>query len=345
MNPTPPNANVGEVGMNGESSAPFVLSIASPSVSRGTSRLLYWLRQHAFVCSFRVSFSVIALGGGALVWERAKAAGDSQRELSRAEAEFHTLRNVSPPLSPTTTKGMETQLSAVSLVTEELRGTLGSWKTPDDTTAESRKTFERADAYFEIAAFVERMRREAASHRVKIEPDEQFGFSDFARSGPELTEVALVLRERRATESLLAVLFRARPHQLLAVQRQKRGGEAARPSVRVQTNSAPVGGDYFVWNSRVFVGLPAETVASALRISFIGQTVSLRTLLNDLAKSELPLFVRAVEVESMAVKPEGRRLEGLRSDTEAPLVPRSQSRFAVTVEWIEWNQHRIGPSI
>jgi hypothetical protein len=92
--------------------------------------------------------------------------------------------------------------------------------------------------------------------------------------------------------------------------------------------------------------------ASAFRLTFIGDTASLRTLLNKLATFELPLVVRGVEVDPIIKVQSTEKvtpvntLSSIFGTTPAataavepvkpkPLVDKVLSKFTVTVELID----------
>lgn len=135
-------------------------------------------------------------------------------------------------------------------------------------------------------------------------------------------------------ESLLKTLFDSRPRQLIAVQRERRPATKSGARAVEQMNAATVRADYFDWDQRDSVRQLGSISARALRISFVSQTVSLRTLMNELAGSESSLVVRAVEVGPMS---KGGVATGAEVGFERPrpLVPQSYSHFTVTVELIE----------
>jgi hypothetical protein len=188
---------------------------------------------------------------------------------------------------------------------------------------------ERADGYFDIASFIERMRDYAQEQGVELKADERFGFSDYAHTGPAPGDVSLVFKERVAMESLLKALFDARPRQLLAVQRERRATTVE------QVNAATVRADTFDWDQRASVRRAGSINARALRISFVSQTASLRTLLNRLAEADLALVVRGVEVAPMTLAVGRVENAELEKNRPRPLVPQSYSRFTITVELIE----------
>jgi hypothetical protein len=179
------------------------------------------------------------------------------------------------------------------------------------------------------------MREHAARRGVRLNQEERFGFADYAHTGPEPEDIPTVFRERCVTEYLLGALFDARPQQLLAVQRERRAAAGVRPTGRNSVRGTSVSTDFFEWNPRASARRAKVLEGFALQVSFVGQTVSLRTLLNQLATFELPLVVRAVEVERAVMPLDERAVSAAGSESIAPLVPLSLSRFTVTVELIE----------
>jgi hypothetical protein len=226
---------------------------------------------------------------------------------------------------------MEAELGTALIMLEDLRVRFAS-RIHDLASAPSVPA-ERAEAYFDIAAFVERMRDCAQLHGVELKPGERFGFADYTHAGPAAAEIGLVFNDRLAMETLLVALFEARPKQLIAVQRERRAGGETRSNALDARNTATVRSDYFDWDAHASVRRPNSISARALRISFVSQTGSLRALLTKLIEGESPLVVRAVEVAPATV------FVGKRADRESkdatPLVPRSFSRFTVTVELVE----------
>jgi len=83
------------------------------------------------------------------------------------------------------------------------------------------------------------------------------------------------------------------------------------------------------------------------RFAFIGTTASLRAVLNELARFELPVVVRSVEVEPLnkgaatSVAPAVSSLpfnfgadSSAPQEQQKPIVEQTDSRFVVTVEFI-----------
>jgi len=127
----------------------------------------------------------------------------------------------------------------------------------------------------------------------------------------------------------------------------------------VPEGSASISPDYFDLDPRLTVPDPELVEVSAFRLIFTGPTAVLRALLNQLATFELPVIVRTVEVEpatgddllsageeaaappaaapasTVLIASVPRPTSANRGGTLAPLVPKSVSKFTVTVEFVE----------
>ena len=213
----------------------------------------------------------------------------------------------------------------------------------------------RTDAYFNLATFVERTRQLAATAGVEIGPEERFGFEAYANEGPDVESIEAVYKQRRIAEVILEALFSAKPERLIEVLRDdwerapdEPGG--IRPVTRPGANKAA---STFVIDPQVTARVPRVVHTFAFRVSFVGQTASLRTFMNQIAASDLPIVVRSVEVESQAPGRE-RLTRGRRDDPMAriadqasvldlpslqaarvPIVDRNVSTFSVTLEFLE----------
>jgi hypothetical protein len=111
--------------------------------------------------------------------------------------------------------------------------------------------------------------------------------------------------------------------------------------------------DLFTIDSRTSSRVPNFVNASAYRLTFRGNTLALRALLNELARFELPVVVRSVEVSPLAAgnavatsapAPAPTSLASIFGTAPAagsasagvkkPIVEQTDSRFSVTVEFV-----------
>ncbi|HVS53778.1 MAG TPA: Amuc_1100 family pilus-like protein, partial [Opitutaceae bacterium] len=170
----------------------------------------------------------------------------------------------------------------------------------------------RADAYFDLATFVERTRELAKKEGIEIRPEaERCGFSLYANEGPDVEHIEPVFRQRLVLEHVLGALFEAHARALLAVKRESPLSKRERderdaalaaangvpPADAIAPSATDDAGDFFAIDPRASVRAPGFLDATAFRVTFIGQTAALRTFLNRLAAFELPLLVREVQVE------------------------------------------------
>jgi hypothetical protein len=291
-----------------------------------------WIRRRPIFAGVLALWLALMCAGSWLVWEQQRTARVNRSRMIAVETELQVLRGAVPRLEPTTISNMDAELGTALSTLESLRVQFAPRN--HDVASAPAVPVERADAYFDIASFVERMRGHAQIHGVELKPDERFGFADYAHAGPASEEIGVVFSERLAMETLLIALFEARPRQLIAVQRERRTGGVARARALESANSATVRADYFDWDARASVRRAGTIDARALRISFVSQTGSLRALLNGLIEFESPLIVRAVEVAPATAFVVNKSTD-LELKEATPLVPRSYSRFTVTVELVE----------
>lgn len=259
-----------------------------------------------------------------LGWEiRAEKTARQRLQVVRKKA--RDLAGMRPSLTIENRRAMEAELRALSGAWREARAEfqvlMGPRKQADGTAP-----VERADGYFDIARFVERMRVLADERGVKTAADERFGFAEYAHGGPEVEDLNSVYAERCAAETLLSTLLNCAPTELIEVRREplRRGGEAKG------------GVDGFVWEPSRALRRAKIIESFALRVTFVGQTVTLRTLLNRLASRAVPAVVRSVEVELAPPAMERRPVAEHVADEMPPLVTRSPSRFTVTVEFVDF---------
>jgi hypothetical protein len=211
----------------------------------------------------------------------------------------------------------------------------------------------RTDAYFNLATFVERTRQMAQLAGVEVGAEERFGFGAYANEGPDSAIIEAVFKQRRIAEVILEALFSAKPERLVEVLRDdweiaSNDPVIVRPVTRPGANKTSA---TFVIDPQVTARVPDVVNTYAFRIGFVGQTASLRTFMNQIASSDLPLIVRSVEVELQAAARDRRgrredRMDRIADQASAldlpalqaariPIVGRNVSRFTVTLEFLE----------
>lgn len=266
-------------------------------------------------------------------WREVNAA---RKQLELRQRELRTLKQTTPKPSEATAVLMAADLARLNQDSAALRMALqakgAAGRLLTDTPAPSNRT----DAFFDLAAFVERSRARAQASGVAISADERFGFSEHAHGGPPTELIPVVFRQRMMVERLLEALIAARPQRLDAVQRE---APVASPG-----DAGGGRGDYFTMPAARSLRAAGFVTAMAFRLSFTGQTSTLRSFLNSLATFTLPIVVRSVEAEpAMAergpagMEPGGLMLAGAGLDNAGvvPLVTPAPTKFTVTVEYLD----------
>lgn len=288
---------------------------------------------------------LVLLEVGGLLHYRA-AARKADKELDRSRRELRSLSAVEPAPTRENAVLIEADVGRVSETLTIVERELLAAGVVADRFARAPVPIRRPEAFFDIAAFVEGLRTRARQAGVAIKPEERFGLSAYNHEAPASGQIAGVFRERQAVQYLVETLIEAKPHELLAVQRERPSSEtgariapgaAAAPSRRPATTGSDA--DYFTIDPRLSARRAGGLVTRAFRLSFTGHTATLRTFLNKLAAFELPLVVRAVEVAS----PE-RSLERIPAGDSPVVVAPWWSQFVVTVELLDLPRPPSSPS-
>jgi hypothetical protein len=289
------------------------------------------------------------VGAGALGWLawRERASGLKARVALQAKmAERDSAASQSPQPSEATVEALRAELAAVQRSSSGLATALAG-QAPSALAASAPA--KPVDAYFELAAFVEKNRALAAAARTTLPENERFGFSLYQAEGPAEDVLPAVARQAAVLGHLLECLFESAPQALLAVQRERpltaaqlavrRAGAEARPAPPAAEGAAK---DFFALEPSLSLFAPGETDTTAFRVEFVGRTASLRGFLNSLAAFKLPLFVRSVEVEPLAA---GQAIPsaGTNAEITLPVVAQNVSKFAVVVELVELVRRPTNP--
>ena len=295
-----------------------------------------WLRKYPVFAPLLLALVFLVLGEIGWLGERWQAARGARKRLDQARRELRATAAVAPAPTPENVAAIAAELVHTREALAARRVLLNLPAAGANEGGNQPAPERRPDAYFDIAAFVEAMRARAARAGIALKPDERFGFSTYANEAPESGRLGVVLRERRVVQYLLEALIDARPRELLSVQREQPVEFTGRPvaanpaGMRLGKSAGPGMTDYFEIDPAVSMRVPDEVETTAFRVTFVGHTAVLRTLLNKLAEFELPVVVRAVEVAPLASSPDASNRPGA-----TPIVTAPWSRFTVTVEFVD----------
>lgn len=268
----------------------------------------------------------LAAGGGWWVWRARETAKREMAAVERVRQERDWLLRQAPQPTEENERAVREDLAAAEQVLAALRAGLSPPAVPPE---EARRPL---DAFFELAAYGERLRVLATRAGVELPAGSALGFAAYVREGPEPAALDVVRQQRADLESLLQQLFEARPSALLAVQRERPEGLSG------------TGVDYLPVAAATGGSLGAHLRTRRYLLEFAGQTAALRQFLNALAASERPVVVRRVQVEPM---PEATGRPGAPAGggaTVQPVVLRPFSKFSVLLEYVELTPSAVASS-
>jgi len=251
---------------------------------------------------------------------------------------------------------VEAARAQVEKVREEIRGELRSTSEVAQKIASAKVPATSTDAYFDLSYYVERVRAAAEAASIRTALDTRFGFTDYAKTGPEAELIPAVFIQRQYAEYLMTALIASQPAEFIGLQRErplsaeeKRLQEEALAAGQASPSSgySDSAGDFFTIDPGTSARVPGFVETQPFRITFTGYTSALRNFLNELASFKLPVVVRSVEVEALNKDASGQAptprqataavfgdasLNGAVVIEEQPLVVPTESRFTVTVE-------------
>ncbi|MGE9291466.1 MAG: hypothetical protein ACQKBT_10780 [Puniceicoccales bacterium] len=216
-----------------------------------------------------------------------------------------------------------------------------------------------------LQSFIATLKASAARNGVILQSDEAFGFAKYAiqAAQPQKEMIPLLNRQRQVLQYILKQLIESKPTAIVAVERELIEVDTSEEDTSRNRRRAPQGEDVFTIEDLVTARSNEFIDTSAFRLVFTGRTDVLRNFLNQMAKFELPLIVRSVEVEpateSDVPKAEEKPKEnnsqdalfalfggGDESEAEEeagpeqvpghePVITENQSKFTVVIEYVE----------
>ena len=273
---------------------------------------------------YGVSVVVLAVSAteAAVAAARWRAARKAEALVAAERRELQRLTTAGPVLDETKSGRRAAAIASAEWKLAELLAALSDrGRSPAVGVPITPSPASSADAFFELAGFVGRMRAQAEALEIGLRPDERFGLSSYDHEGPAPGLVAKVHGQREQIERLLTLLFATHPRRLLAVRREQ-------PDL-TQLQS---GGDFFGRVPSLSLGEPGLVETGAFRLEFLGRTSCLRDLLHALAVAEPAIFVRNIVVEpEHEDRSKATALDGGARSVK-PLIEPVWSKFAVTVE-------------
>lgn len=319
-------------------------------------------KSHPFFYTSLILIGAVTAGEAWLLFSQSAEVSKLSAAVEQKQQELQAIGRKNPFPSSQNVAAVEADLAVAQQTRAGIRTTLRATSEIANQLAAASVPASKTDAYFDLANYVERIRAAATAAKVALPTDDRLGFSLYARTGPEIDLIGPVFRQRQYADYLMNVVLAAKPREFLSLQRerplsaaQRQQNEAAVASGQpLPVPPAAEGGDFFVIDPRTSARVSGFVETSPFRLSFIGTTASLRSVLNRLATFELPVVVRSVEVEPLNRQDSGAAARPApapsnpfavfggddssavpaQAEVVTPLVQQSDSRFVVTVEFI-----------
>lgn len=324
-------------------------------------------KSHPIFYTSLILAGALTAGQAWLIFSQRSAAGKIEAEIAQKQQTLQAFATSRPFPSKMNLEAAEADLVAVEKIRDDIRGRLRAGTETAAKIASAPVPASPTDAYFDIANFVENTKKLAAAAEIDLGTDNRFGFAAYRSTGPERDLIPAVFKQRLYVEYLVNSLIKAKPGSITSIQRELPLSAAQKQQVAdaIASGLPPPTfggsgsggeGDYFTIDPQVSARREGFVETIPLRVTFVGFTESLRSFLNELVSFQVPVVVRSVEVDPVneAGKPAGpaanqaNNVNSIFGDVPAApgteagpvvvegiaLVPRSESRFTVTVEII-----------
>ena len=278
-------------------------------MSSRASLRVFWLACATLLC-------VAALGWISVFIERAAANEAEQSFESKRENFVHFVDTVGGA-SSSLLEAEQRKVRELDGLEVQLRSYL---LTPGDAGALKPESSRPADLVFRLQALMDSLGREAQLHGIILRNrSNAFGFDAILKNAmpPSASELELVSKQCQLMEVLGRYLVTSGPEQILSVQREANLSLDSRRS-----------DETFIPQSAMISRIKEQFNVICFRFSFLGNTQSLRTFLNQIAESPWAFFVANVS----ATRPETRLPL---SAVEKPVVEGGSSEYQVVVAWVE----------
>lgn len=237
---------------------------------------------------------VLAFGAGAyLAFAEAGKIDNAKQQITRAESQLNNMRFADPAPS-------EENVAASKQNVEQLLAELE--KTRKDLERGSRMTTstDGIRVMAGIQQYISEYQRKAAARtdeqgekdEIKLPKNFAFGFEQYLDEATMLDDKELIPvldKQRQILSYLLNKLYDADPESIVSVRREV----LEKKKSAADNNSS----NSFQISDAISARVPGAIDTLAFSLTYTGYTDSLREFLNNLAKFDLPIVVRSIEVK------------------------------------------------
>ena len=297
-----------------------------------------------------IAVCILAFAAGVyMVFDESGKIGQKKQKINAAESQLKSMRFADPAPTQENVEVSAKNVAELEAGLRKIRKDLGRG-------ARITTSADGIGVMAGIQQFISRYQREAVTHTDKdgesveiiVPVDFAFGFEQYLDEATMLDDEELIPvldKQRQILSYLLDKLYEAEPESIISVEREVL-------ELKAEDSGSAKG---FAIHPAITARVPGAINTLAFRLAFTGYTDSLRRLLNDLAKFDLPIVVRSIEVDrpsgisTTAKVPANNDLDtffgvfdgGSNSEVKAPeeaqkpVISENISTFTVVLEFIE----------
>ena len=228
--------------------------------------------------------------GSFLALDESGAIADAEREMTSTEARLKNLRFSDPAPSVENVEASSENVALLKSARDKIREDLQR----GDRLTTSRDGIAVMAGVQQFISTYQRKSSELVEDTnnkpapISLPQNFAFGFQEYIDEAKPLSDPkrsAVLDQQRQILSYLMDKLIEAKPTSIVSVQREFLEQGQGRQSESFQINEA------------VSARVPGAIDTLAFQLSFTGYTDSLRSFLNDLAKFDLPIVVRSIDVQ------------------------------------------------
>lgn len=304
-----------------------------------------FLKKNLLFCIVVAICLVVFVGGAYLAFSASTGVEKSKRSLNDAQSRLASLLNSDPALTDDNVAAAEQNVSELSEALAGIREDLQRGAALTTST-------DGVSVIAGIQQYIARFQKSAANHTresgdklpISIPKDFAFGFKEYLKvaTPPDDPAIASQLdKQRQILSYMISRLMAADPQSISSVEREIIESDEKKNTFSIDES--------------ISARVPGAIDTMAFRLTFSGYTDTLRDFLNTLARFEMPIVVRSIEVkrpsgkETVVAAPR-RNADNVfdlfgggntgtskeeKPDGPKPVIEDNISQFTVTLEFIE----------
>lgn len=302
-----------------------------------------FIKKNITLCLFVLICLLAAAAGAYLAFAESGKAKSAQSKISNAEAQLSSLLQADPAPSAENVAASEQNVANLKAELSKIRANLQKGSRMNVSTDGIGVMASIQQYITEYQGRIASVTDEDGVELIQTPSNFAFGFEKYIEEGEPLQDAKVIAsldKQRQILSYIVNKLIDANPDEITSVQREHLEGAAGEIGFEI--------------SKAITARVPGAIDTMAFSVTFTGYTDSLRVFLNSLAKFDLPIVVRSIEVE----RPQGSAttadletndldsifgafggassaVEVAPESAQKPVISENVSSFTVVLEFIE----------